>query len=107
MDNADADIVGASASDPEGAGSPANGAGDAMDNADADIVDASATDPEEAGWISAHPGATVAVAAGLVIFALPGVVAVPVLSAVGFGANGIIAGKALRTPLAYMCDHAS
>ncbi|TGJ86713.1 hypothetical protein E0Z10_g2023 [Xylaria hypoxylon] len=47
-----------------------------------------------AEWAVANPGKTAAFGAGAALIAVPMVVAAPVLGAIGFGANGIIAGSA-------------
>ena len=49
-----------------------------------------------ANWVAANRGTAAtcgAVGAGLVLIAAPGAVVVPALGAVGFGANGVVAGK--------------
>lgn len=56
---------------------------------------ASAEGTKLAGWAAANPVTTAAGAAGLLIIAAPALAAAPVLSAVGFGANGIVAGMCL------------
>lgn len=49
-----------------------------------------------AGWATANPGKTTVLGAGAVCIAAPMIVAAPLLSAVGFGANGIVAGMYSR-----------
>ncbi|KAJ2984556.1 hypothetical protein NUW58_g5999 [Xylaria curta] len=46
-----------------------------------------------AEWAVANPGKTAAVGAGAVLLAVPMVAAAPLLGAVGFGANGVAAGR--------------
>jgi hypothetical protein len=45
-----------------------------------------------AKWVAANPGTAAAAGVGLVLVAAPALVTAPVLGAVGFGANGIVAG---------------